>query len=82
MFLSWYGTDMTLSCPVSLAPPSVICKKQAMELTVVGEGTADELSVACRYCFSAMWTLALMVLLNTHARVLIAEIGHLNVFTQ
>ncbi|XP_055060702.2 uncharacterized protein [Misgurnus anguillicaudatus] len=46
VFLSWYDTDMTLSCPVIVAPPTAICKRNAMELTVVGEGTADELSVA------------------------------------
>ncbi|XP_043092697.1 extensin [Puntigrus tetrazona] len=43
--LDWHGTDVDLSCPVSLTPPSMICKNQAMELTVV-DGTADELLVA------------------------------------
>ncbi|RXN28411.1 zona pellucida sperm-binding 4-like protein [Labeo rohita] len=44
--MSWYGTDLDLSCPVSVTPPSFVCKNNAMELTVVGDGTADELSVA------------------------------------
>lgn len=49
LYVSWYGTDTTLSCPVGLTPPSVICKKNDMQLTVVGQGAADELSVACEY---------------------------------
>ncbi|XP_052460775.1 adhesive plaque matrix protein isoform X2 [Carassius gibelio] len=43
--LSWYGADLDLSCPVSVTPPSITCKNNNMELTV-GDGTADELSVA------------------------------------
>ncbi|XP_016346580.1 extensin [Sinocyclocheilus anshuiensis] len=43
--LSWYGADLDLSCPVSVTPPSIMCKNNDMELTV-GDGTADELSVA------------------------------------
>lgn len=47
--LSWYGTEHVLSCPASVTPPSVVCKNNAMEMTVVGDGTADKLSVACKY---------------------------------
>ncbi|XP_042616551.1 R3H domain-containing protein 2-like isoform X2 [Cyprinus carpio] len=43
--LSWYGADLDLSCPVSVTPPSITCKNNGMEL-IVGDGTADVLSVA------------------------------------
>ncbi|XDV15498.1 hypothetical protein PO909_015573, partial [Leuciscus waleckii] len=44
--LSWYGTEQVLSCPASATPPSIVCKNNAMEITIVGDGRADELSVA------------------------------------
>ncbi|XP_039543113.1 proline-rich extensin-like protein EPR1 [Pimephales promelas] len=44
--LSWYGTEQALSCPRSRTPPSVVCKNNAMEMTLAGDGRADELSVA------------------------------------
>ncbi|KAF4118465.1 adhesive plaque matrix protein [Onychostoma macrolepis] len=43
--LSWYGTNLDLSCPVRVTPPSMVCKNKVMELTVFN-GTADEMSVA------------------------------------
>lgn len=43
--LSWYGRNLDLTCPVSVTPPSMICKNKVMELTVFN-GITDDMSVA------------------------------------